>query len=162
MISFLRTTDLLHKFDAAAPAFPSPRSWAKVGEELNRDMEPHVERALIEGDIGVEASNTFWGHLKIFRSLRSPEMIIANPAKIELPKGKDSTAVMWAEITSLAKYTDRSNADSIFTYFNRLPEEFAFCGYRDVMIREPKFLTGSKAGQMWMVKNATLLQATKA
>lgn len=162
VISFLRTTDLLHKFDSSAPSFPSPRSWTKVGEELNRTMDQTVERALIEGDIGVEASNSFWGHLKIFRNLRSPEAIIANPSKIALPTGKDSTAVMWAEITSLAKYTDRSNADAIFTYFNRLPQEFAFCGYRDVMIREPKHLTSSKAGQMWMVANATTLQATRA
>lgn len=168
VISFHRVADLLHKLDAGAPAYPSPRSWSKVGEQLNRPVEGFIERALIEGDIGVEAANTFWGHLKIFRALRSLEEIINDPHRIAIPSGKDATAVMWAEVTSLAKHTDRANADAIFTYFNRLPGEFAFCGYRDVMIREEKMeakdkaLAKSKAGQVWMVKNATLLQSTRA
>lgn len=164
VVSYIRTApDMLHKFDSTAPSFPSPRSWTKQGLRLNdTNMEPHVERALLDGDVGVEAANTFYGHLRIFRALRSPEIIIANPDKVPLPEGRESTAVMYAEITSLAKYADKRNADQIMRYFNRLPGEYGFVGYRDIMQRDKSLITGSKAGQTWMVKNATLLQNTKA
>lgn len=161
VVSYIRTDpDMLHKFDSNAPSFPSPRSWTKVGLRLNDKLDDVVERALIEGDVGVESSNTFYGHLQIFRNLRDPEMIIKNPTKVDLPSGKTATAIMYAEITSLAKYANKMNADAIMTYFNRLPGEFGFIGYRDVMQRDRSLLTGSKAGQKWMVDNATLISST--
>lgn len=161
VVSYIRTDPhILHKFDRDAPSFPSPRSWTKVGLFLNKKAPEIVERALIEGDVGVAASNTFWGHLAIFRSLRDPEQIIANPTKIDLPTGSNKTAVMYAEVTSLAKYADKRNADSIMQYFNRLPGEYGFVGYRDILMRDKSLMTASKIGQQWIVKNATLIQAT--
>lgn len=166
VISYLRTApDMLHKFDAGAPSFPSPRSWTKVGLSLNvkRDGKSgsEVERMLIEGDIGVEASNTFYGHLQIFRGIRSLEEITANPSKVPLPTGRDAVAIMYAEITSLAKHTTPANAEAVFTYFNRLPGEYTFVGYRDVMLRDKSILPRSKTGQVWWTKNADLVQATR-
>lgn len=163
VISFIRTApDMLHKFDPNSPSFPSPRSVTKVGRLLNNNMQTHVERARIEGHAGVEWANTFWGHLKIFRNLRNPETIIANPDKVDVPSGKDMVAVMYAEVTSLAKYATKGNADAIFRYFNRLTGEYGFVGYRDVLQRDKSLLTGSKAAQQWLTKNATMLQNTKA
>lgn len=163
VVSYIRTDhEILHKFDATAPSFPSPRSWTKVGLELNRSMPQHVEDALIEGDIGIEARKTFTGHLKIFRSLRDPEKIIREPKGVDLPTGKDSVPIMYAEVTSLAKYANKTNADAIFTYFNRLPGEYGFVGYRDVMMRDKSLIGASKSGQAWMVKHATALKDTKA
>lgn len=163
VISFIRTAPgMLHKFDASARSFPSPRAWSKVGEQLNHRMSDHVERALIEGDVGVEAANTFWGHLKIHRDLRSPEEIIRDPMKATIPSGANSTAVMWAEITALARHADKSNAEAIFRYFNRLPGEFTFCGYKDVLVRDKRLVASSVAGQAWMVKNSGLIQSTRS
>lgn len=163
VVSFVRTDpNMLHKFDSAAPSFPSPRAWTKVGEDLNRKKPDHVERALVEGDIGVETANLFWGHLAIHRDLRSPETIIANPDKCEIPKGPKSVPVMWAEITALARYADERNADQIFRYFNRLDGEFAFVGYKDVLVRSKVLVMKSKQGQEWAVRNAGLITATGA
>lgn len=163
VISYIRTSPgMLHKFDPNAPSFPSPRAWTKVGESLNDVKAVHVERALIEGDIGKEAANTFWGHLRIHRDLRSPEVIIKDPEGAAIPSGSNSTPIMWAEVTALARYADVRSADRIFQYFNRLPGEFAFCGYKDVLLREKALVAKSKQGQSWMVRNATLLASTKA
>ena len=163
VVSFIRVAnDMLHKFDAGAPSFPSPRSVTKVGLMLNQTKSPHVERALIEGDCGVEWANSFWGHLRIFRSLRNPEMVIADPDNIEVPDGNDSMPILFAETTHLAKYVNRKNADAIFRYFNRLPGEFGFIGYRDVLKRDRLLVSGSPSGQRWLVKNATMIAATEA
>lgn len=171
VVSFIRSEPkFLHLFDDKAAAFPSPRAWSKVGEQLHRKMPDHVERALVEGDIGVEAANSFWGHLQIFRNLRDPAEIIRAPDKVKVPE--DNPAVMWAEITALARHVEHENADPIFRYFNRVPGEFAFCGYKDVLLRDKidkangnENKTGmrvakTKAGQAWMLKNASLIQST--
>lgn len=164
VISYIRTSpEMLHKFDANAPSFPSPRAWTKVGEALNDTSKPvWVERALLEGDIGKEAANTFWGHLRIHRDLRPAEDIIRDPEGAKIPSGANSTPIMWAEVTSLARHAAPGSADRIFQYFNRLPGEFAFCGYKDVLLRDKTLVMKSKMGQQWMVRNATLLSATKA
>lgn len=164
VVSYIRTdTTALHKLDTNAPSFPSPRSWTKVGLELNNvGMSETVERAMIEGDIGVEASNAFWGHLRIFRDLRDPEVIIKNPKEVDLPKGKNAVAIMYCEVTALARYANARNCEAIFTYMDRLPGEYGFVGFRDVMQRDSRLITTSKTGAAWFVKNATTLKSTAA
>lgn len=162
VVSYIRTDPgVLHKFDSNAPSFPSPRSWTKTGLRLNKPMDTHVERALIEGNIGVEASNMFYGHLQIFRSLRNPELIVRNPTKVPLPEGKNATAVMYCEITSLAKYLNADNAEAIATYFNRVPGEYSYIGYRDVLARNKSVLVKTKQAQKWLIDNATMIKATE-
>lgn len=163
IVSYIRVSPgMLHKFDSGAPAFPSPRSVTKVGLMLNKPKKAHVEKAFIEGDCGVEWANTFWGHLKIYRALRDPEVIVANPMKVPIPEGKDSAAIMWAEITGLARYANEKNAEGIFKYFNRIPKEFSFVGFRDVLQRDRSLIMRSEAAQVWAVENATLLKNTSA
>lgn len=162
VVSQIRTApQMLHMFDAGADAFPSPRSWTKVGEALNTRKPEHVERALTEGDLGRETASTFWGHLAIHRELRPPEAIIRNPEKVALPEGPKAMAIMWAEVTALARHADKASAEAIFRYFERLPGEYAFVGYKDVYIRDRKILTGSKIGQKWFVENADLVISTE-
>lgn len=164
VISYLRTDPkMIHVMDTSAPSFPSPRSWTKVGLELNTPFDadkPWVERAMIEGDIGVEAANTFWGHLQIYRNLRPLEVIVASPDKIDLPKGASATATMWAEVTMLARHASKQNVEAICTYINRLPSEFSYCGYRDMMARDKALVASSKKGLEWINKNKTTLLNT--
>lgn len=163
IVSYIRTDHTaLHLFDSGSPAFPSPRSVTKVGLMLNQQKAPHVEKAFIEGDCGVDWANSFWGHLKIFRELRDPEVVIADPEKVPIPSGKNSVAIMYAEVTALARYANAKNSDAIFRYMNRIDAEFAFCGYRDVMQRDVTLVQRSKAAQKWAVEHSTMLKATKA
>lgn len=164
VVSQIRTEPgMLHIFDPAAPAFPSPRSWTKVGEALNTLKPEHVERALVEGDLGRETANAFWGHLAIYRKLRPAEEIIANPTKVPIPKGADAMAVTWAEVTALARHADAKTADPIFRYFQRLPQEYAFVGFKDVMLRKGgrMIVAASKIGQDWMIENGDLILSTE-
>lgn len=165
VISYIRTSpQMLTKFDPNLPTSPMPRAWSKVGEQLNHQMEPHVERALIEGDLGKETANTFWGHLRIHRELRSVEEVCKNPDRIPLPHGPNAMAIMWAEVTALARAVEGDNADLIFRYFNRLDGEFAFCGYKDVLLRDFKDkksrVAKSKHGQKWMIENGDMITKT--
>lgn len=161
VVSYIRIDpEMLHKFDASAPSFPSPRSWTKVGLALNTPMPDHVERAFIEGDIGTDAANVFHGHLKMYHGLRKPEEFIGNPKGIELPKGTNKVAIMYCEVTMLAKHANPQNCDAVFTYFSRLPGEYGFIGFRDVMQRRKELFAASKVGQAWFIANATTLKAT--
>ena len=165
VISYIRTDPkAIHIFDPAADAFPSPRSWTKVGESLNTPKPVHVERALTEGDIGREATNTFWGHLDIYRNLRKPEDIVRDPAKIAVPRGEKSMAIMWAEVTALAAFAKKPDVvEKVFTYFDRLPQEYAFVGFRDVVLHHGRMaVASSKIGQKWLRQNAELLVGTAA
>lgn len=171
VVSYIRTDhDILHKFDAAAPTFPSPRTWTKVGLILNHKMDNTIESMRIAGHVGEEAKNTFWGHLKIFRSLRPVEEIVANPKGCKVPEGKDAPAILYAEVTSLARHAaaggvDRHSiqtANAICTYFGRIPGEFAFCGYKDFLQRNRSLLVKCGEAQPWLAKNAAILKATQA
>ncbi len=164
VVSQIRTAPkMLMMFDPAAPAYASPRSWTKVGEDLNVPKAEHVERALVEGDIGREAANTFWGHLAIYRNLRQPQEILRDPLKAPLPKGAESMAIMWAEVTSLARVAkDAKTAEAAFRYFQRLPAEYAFIGFKDVLVLHGKMVVAaSKAGQEWCVENGDLIVSTE-
>ena len=168
VISYLRTDpEMIHKLDTNNPSFPSPRSWTKVASTLNDNIPSelgHVERALIEGDIGVETSNIFWGHLAICRKIRPIEEFIANPDKIKTPReSKDDAwvAVTYAELSALAKHATPKTVDAICRYFNRLDAEYAFCGYRDMLLRDKQMVLTSKAGMTWATKNADMLIRTK-
>lgn len=172
VVSYIRTDEeMLHKFDPKAVTFPCPRTWTKVGLRFNQkvpgsaDHAEIVERMLLEGSIGVEAANTFWGHLQIFRNLRDPKEIIANPEKVPVPdisrKDGKGLAIMFAELTSLARLADATNGDAIMRYFNRLPGEYTFTGYRDILMRNPAVVAKSKPGQAWMTENSELILNTK-
>lgn len=162
VVSYIRTNpDILHKFDAGAPTFPSPRTWTKAGLVLNHQMSETTERIRISGHIGHEAANTFWGHLQIFRSLRSVDEIVKNPSKVPVPEGKNAQAIMYAEVTALARWADVRTVNPICTYFNRLPGEFAFCGYKDMLQRSNDLVTKhAPEAQKWLVKNHAIIMAT--
>lgn len=161
VISYLRTDpDMIHKIDPQKPASPSPRSWTKVAMTLEQGAEREVEQALIEGDIGVDTTSTFDGHLAIYRNLRPIEQIVAAPDRVAIPTGNNAMAIMYAELTALARNAKPDIADAICRYFNRLPADFSFCGYRDMMQRDRNMVLGSRAGLKWATDNADMLNAT--
>lgn len=161
VVSYIRTNpDILHKFDAAAPTFPSPRTWTKAGLVLNHTMSEITERIRISGHVGEDACNTFWGHLQIFRSLRSVDEIVKAPKTVAVPEGKNSQAIIYAEVTALARWADARTVNPICTYFNRLPGEFAFYGYKDLLQRNKALLMAAPEAHKWLVNNHSIIVAT--
>lgn len=178
VVSFIRRSpSMLSKTDPNADSYPSPRSWTKVGMALNaKPVAPHfIETALIHGEVGKETAAMFQAHMQIYRGLRDPQEIIDNPTRCKVPTGTAAAAIIWSEITMLARRSNKANIDAICTYFGRLDAEFATVGLRDILRRDPKerdangksidgqaLLAGCKSGREWLMSNGDLIRSANA
>lgn len=175
VISYIRRDPgMLIKADPNAESFPSPRSWTKVGQLLSNKTraKDFVEMAIMNGELGKEAATMFFAHMAIYRGLRPIEAIVNDPTGCPIPKGNNSAAIMWSEITMLARRANKENTNAIVTYFGRLPPEVGTVGMRDILrIKTTKdestgktydgesLIAGSKAGREWLANNADLIRA---
>lgn len=168
VVSYIRRSpDMLSKTDPNADSYPSPRSWTKVGMALRHKAEVYIERAMLNGELGSAAAAMFLAHMEIYRGLRDPKEIIANPRGCKLPSGNAAAAILWSEITMLARRADKDNTDAICTYFARLPQEYGTIGMRDILARRKEgvreygkaLLVSSRAGRDWLAENADLIRS---
>jgi hypothetical protein len=170
VISYIRRDPgMLIKADPNADSFPSPRSWTKVGQLLSNKTraKDFVEMAIMNGELGKEAATMFFAHMAIYRGLRDISEIVANPEGCAIPRGNNSAAIMWSEITMLARRVDKSNANAVMTYFGRLPTEIGTVGMRDILRRTVKnsgvdgesLVAGSKAGRDWLSTNGDMIRS---
>jgi hypothetical protein len=82
VVAFLRwRPELLHQFEPAEKAFPSPRAWASVSHILVATPPGDVEFALYEGTVGRGAAIEFTGFLRVFRSIPPPRRSRTNPLR---------------------------------------------------------------------------------
>ena len=177
VVSYIRRSpEMLSRTDPNADSYPSPRSWTKVGMLLKHPAQMYVERALVHGEIGKDASAMFMAHMEIYRGLRNPQDIINDPARCKLPTGNTAPTIMWSEITMLARRARKENIDAICVYFDRLPAEYATVGMRDILRGNPKekdektgkpvngeaLIAGCKGGRKWLSDNADLIRGANA
>ena len=138
VIAFLRFRDeLLHDFDPkrSEKAFPTPRSWEFVSNIVGSGIVTNgIEYPLIAGAVGEGAAAEFMGFLKIARSIQSPDMILMNPEKGDIP---EEAATLYAISTALARKATENNMDRVVTYANRLPDEFSVLLVKDALDRDP-------------------------
>ena len=138
VIAFLRFRDeLLHDFDPkrSEKAFPTPRSWEFVSNIVGSGTVTNgIEYSLIAGAVGEGAAAEFMGFLKIARSIQSPDMILMNPEKGDIP---EEAATLYAISTALARKATGNNMDRVVTYANRLPDEFSVLLVKDALDRDP-------------------------
>ena len=138
VIAFLRFRDeLLHDFDPkrSEKAFPTPRSWEFVSNIVGSGIVTNgIEYPLIAGAVGEGAAAEFMGFLKIARSIQSPDMILMNPEKGNIP---EEAATLYAISTALARKATENNMDRVVTYANRLPDEFSVLLVKDALDRDP-------------------------
>ena len=107
VVAFLRwRPELLHRFEPAEKAFPSPRAWASVSHILAATPPADVEFALYEGTVGRGAAIEFTGFLRVFRSLPSLDGILLNPGTAPVP---DEPSALCAVATGLARRTTEQN-----------------------------------------------------
>ena len=107
VVAFLRwRPDLLHRFEPAEKAFPSPRAWASVSHILAATPPAEIEFALYEGTVGRGAAIEFTGFLRVFRSLPSLDGILLNPATAPVP---DEPSALCAVATGLARRATDQN-----------------------------------------------------
>ena len=115
---------LLHSYDPQRKwhAPTSPRGWADVAKIIARRSP--VEADLIRGRVGDAAAGEFLSFLKLAREMVSPDEIIANPKKAEVPT---NAAVLYALSEALARRATSGTWGAIMTYAARMPKEYAQC-----------------------------------
>ena len=153
VIAFLRFRDeLLHDFDPkrSEKAFPTPRSWEFVSNIVGSGTVTNgIEYPLIAGAVGEGAAAEFMGFLKIARSIQSPDMILMNPDKGDIP---EEAATLYAISTALARKATENNMDRVVTYANRLPDEFSVLLVKDALDRDPA-VANTRAYIEWVAEH---------
>lgn len=156
VIAFLRyRPQCLMNFDPAkwkdnAP-FACPRTW----EYLSKDMKGNANQTsheIVRGFVGDGAGAEFWGFLDVIKKIPSIEEILAKPNTAMVPT---DPAPLYAIATALARHATPQNADAIFAYLGRMPNEFEMCSVKDMAARNLD-MTNVKAFNTWLVKHGHL------
>lgn len=128
VIAFARfRPGLLHNHDTgrACHAFSTPRGWADVSRVLGQGAAvADIEGELIRGRVGDGAASEFLAFLKLYRNMISPDAILANPTKAEVP---DNVGTLYALAEALARRASAKNLDRVLVYAKRMPAEYAAC-----------------------------------
>jgi len=154
VVAFLRwRPELLHRFEPAEKAFPSPRAWASVSHILAGGPAADVEFALYEGTVGRGAAIEFTGFLRVFRSLPSLDGILLNPGTAPVP---DEPSALCAVATGLARRATDQNFTAITDYAARLAREYGTLLVKSATARLPA-LSHHPAFTRWAVANGAAL-----
>ncbi len=139
VISFIRfRPELLNAFDPQADISATPRAWAEGVSATLGVVDASLEFPAFRGDVGEGAAAEFLAFLKIFRKLPSPDAILMDPAKAEVPT---DPATLYALCGALAHRTTKDNFGRLMTYIGRLPGEFGVLYVRDAIKLKPEVQT---------------------
>lgn len=125
VIAYLRMREAnLHNHDTTRQchAFSTPRGWADVSKVLTQALPKIVENELIRGRVGDGAASEFITFLDLVRNAVSPDEVLRDPKKAEVPKKVD---VLYALAEALARRADVGNFGRILVYAERMPMEYA-------------------------------------
>jgi hypothetical protein len=123
-------------------AYPTPRSWERVGDFLKINSDIKAMRPMIEGTIGLGTSIEFISYCKVFDKLPDIKAIVDGKYH-EYPEAPD---VNHALVTSLVNYiithdvTDKQ-LDNAVAYINGMSAEFAILTAKDILISGNRKLT---------------------
>lgn len=142
LIAFLRfRPDLLSKFEATADMTnsPMPRTWASLAKLEALSLPQQVELAAFSGAVGEGAATEYMAFRKMFQSLTSVDLIIADPKGCKLPTAPNE---LYATVTALASKATAENLSRIGTIATRLMDagrgEFSALLMRDCLRRNEK------------------------
>jgi DNA polymerase III delta prime subunit len=156
VIAFLRfKPGLMMDFDPIKwkdnTPFACPRTW----EFLSHDMKANNNETtldIVRGFVGPGAGAEFYGFMKVYQELPSIDEILAKPMTAKVPT---DPAPLYAIATSLARHVTPKNADNVFTYLGRMPNEFEMCSVKDMAARSLD-MTNCKAFNQWLIKHGHL------
>ncbi len=154
VIAFLNfRPELLHKFDPAQKAFPTPRSWEFVSRIMKQGMADECFMETIAGTVGEAAAIEFTGFFRVFRSLPDYEDICKHPDTALVP---DNAAALYAVSSMLVHQAEVKPAKAVFAYVDRLPKDFQVLVYRDITKRNPA-MAETQGYISWTVRNQAIL-----
>ena len=121
LIAFLGVrSELLHKFDPDAQAFPSPRSWEYASRILQSGVPDEVQRTMVSGAVGWGAANELFQTIDRMINLPSLEDILKDPEGIALPKKASQTMAMASLVT---EGMTADNAAGAVRFLGRIAKE---------------------------------------
>lgn len=163
LIAFIKWRPaLLHMFDpqSKAQAFPSPRSWEYVSQQLgNKRLPAALLPDMIKGTVG-DAGSELLGFLKVFEQMPSIDSIRLNPRTAPIPS---DPATLYAVVTALSHGASVDNIGSIATYFTRVTEEanrpeFSIAAMKEISSDPAKAkITNTRAFIEWASKHSFVL-----
>lgn len=154
VIAFLNfRPELLHKFDPAQKAFPTPRSWEFVSRIMKQGMADECFMETIAGTVGEAAATEFTGFFRVFRSLPDYEDICKRPDAALVP---DNAAALYAVSSMLVHRAEVKHAKAIFAYVDRLPVDFQVLFVRDVGKKSP-MMCETQGYISWTIKHQNIL-----
>lgn len=118
---------MLHNFNAAEKAFPSPRSWEFVSRIVSNGVDDDTMLETVAGTVGEAAAKEFVGFVRVFRDLPEYEDIVKHPGSVDVP---NNAATLYALSTMLATRVQRAEMKAVFKYVERLPEDFQILAVR--------------------------------
>lgn len=145
--------DLLHQFNPAEKAFPSPRSWEFVSKIVKQGANEEIFREIVEGTVGKAAAAEYVGFFRVYKDLPEFEDIVKNPAKAEVPK---NSAALYAVATMLAYRGEAKYAKQIFQYIDRLDKEFQIVCVRNITKRNVD-VAETQSYIRWQVTNREVM-----
>lgn len=152
--------DYLYKFDAAARACPTLRSWESVSDLL--DTTPNSLRLpTFAGTVGEAAAGLFVDHLRVSDRMPDLDFIFQNPEKATVPGEID---VLYAVICGMVSRVvgQHDLARQAFAYGKRLPMEYdAFLGREvyDAASQSGSVSTRMPEYQEWLLRHEKTLYA---
>ena len=154
LVAFLNfRPELLHKFDPAVKAFPTPRSWEFVSRIMKQGITDECFMETISGTVGEAAATEFTGFFRVFRSLPDYEDICKHPDSAQVP---DNAAALYAVSSMLVHRAEPKNAKTVFTYVARLPMDFQVLFIRDVGKKNPS-MAETQGYITWTVTHQAIL-----
>jgi hypothetical protein len=146
VVSFLRfKPGLLVDFDPKREINASPRQWLERVSPMLGKLSKDIEHEVFQGSVGEGPAAEFVGYLDLLRKLPSPDVILTQPDKAEVPT---EAAVRYAICGAIAYRATETNMDRVLTYARRLPAEYAVLVMRDALGRNPD-LAGTAAAIDW-------------
>lgn len=146
---------LLHDFSPEKDnrSFPSPRSWAFASNLIINGVSGELLQELLEGTVGKGAATEFIGFMNIYHNLPNINSILSTPMTVTLPT---DPAVLFATCEMVGKAADMNSADNLFTFANRLPEEFGVLLIREA-VRNCNEISTLNTFSSWAASNAEIL-----
>jgi len=150
--AFLRyRPNLLHDIDAAAYAFPTPRTWSFVNDALPfMDDDGFYDIASCVGD---GAAGEYLSFRKIYHDLPDIDQIVRSPGSVRVP---DSPSTLYAVAGALSSRANQQDIKPIMTYLRRLPAEYQVVAVKDILGKD-RSLAVEPSVQQYITDNASVI-----
>lgn len=150
---------LLHDFDPtkADKAFPSPRSWEMLSEELEIGVHKDSEMESYGGIVGPGAAAEFLTFCDVWQKLPDPQVVLADPEKAPVFDSKEADKC-WAMMGSLIEVVKQQpdKIERFGRYCIRNIPEFAVYGLKSAAAIDASILA-CKPVANWVGQNRGLI-----